>query len=108
MSSFSAHFRLVGLTAKAHFELIFGSSVGRPKLILSSFLAHRFDGRNSFGAHFELIFGSLARCEKLILRSFRSCSDVIFGSSVARFLGANFFCTEGVQILSLPKLVESG
>ena len=41
LSSFSAHFRLVGLTAKAHFELIFGSSVGRPKLI------------------FELIFGSL-------------------------------------------------
>ena len=52
LSSFSAHFWLVGLTAKAHVELIFGSSVGRPKLILSS-----------FSAHFELIL----RPDKAIL-----------------------------------------
>ena len=52
LSSFSAHFRLVGLTAKAHFELIFGSSVWTAE------------------AHFEVIFGSLVRRPKLILSSF--------------------------------------
>ena len=44
-SSVWAHFWLIGLKAKAHFELIVSLSVRRP-IILSSFLARRFDGQS--------------------------------------------------------------
>ena len=102
LSSFSAHFRLIfGSTAKAHFELIFGSLVGRPKLILSSFLAHRFDGRNSFWAHFWLI-GSMWKAHfEVVSELFRRHFWLICGS----FLRSQVFCAERVQIVSLPKLV---
>ena len=70
------------------FELIFGSSVGRPKLILSPFSVHRLDGRSSFCAHFWLsslmteahfeFVGSMPETDFGLILSFGSMSKAHF------------------------------